>query len=54
MKTHKLVAFPDKKYSLDLCLTALKSKGGKVLDYWRQGGQWVFKLSVPKDGAVSA
>lgn len=45
-KQTKLVAFPDKPGALDMCLTALKSKGGKVLDYWRSGRQWVFKLMV--------
>ena len=47
MPSHKLVTFPDKKGSLDACLSALKSKGAKVLDYYRRDGEWVFKLSVP-------
>lgn len=44
----RLVAFPDKKGSLDMCLTKLKEKGVKVVDYWRQDGQWIFKVSTPK------
>ena len=48
MPSHRLVAFPDKKDALGACLRALKEKGARVLDYWRQDGQWVFKLSMPK------
>ncbi len=47
MPSHKLVSFPDKKGTLDKCLTALKAKGAKVLDYYRRDGQWVFKILVP-------
>jgi hypothetical protein len=46
MPSHRLVAFPDKKGSLDACLRALRGKGARVLDYWRRDGQWIFKLSV--------
>lgn len=46
MPSHRLVQFPDKKGSLSACLNALKAKGAKVIDYCRQDGQWVFKLSV--------
>lgn len=46
MAKHTKVTFPDKKMALDMCLAALKAKGCRVVDYWREGGQWVFKLMV--------
>lgn len=46
-KNHRFVAFPEKKGSLDACLSALKAKGAHVLDYYRKDGQWVFKLAMP-------
>lgn len=35
---------------LDKALAAFARDGARVLDFWRSGGRWVFKLMAPRRG----
>ena len=54
MAKHEIFTVLDKPQALDRTLVGAQGRRSAVLDFWRFGRRWVFKLSVPKDGAVSA
>ena len=46
MAKHEIFTVLDKPQALDRTLVALKAADRRVLDFWRFGRRWVFKLMV--------